>query len=100
MMKRLPVASQLPPEYNHYFAEAAPNVDLIPIPMGPPIPPPGVEVLIGAPISLVKGDLDNPPEGWPFDLRWTQLVTVGLDFYPRWFQEGTPMASGRGNSGV
>lgn len=27
---------------------------------------------------------DAAPEGWPFNLRWVQTVSTGIDDYPRW----------------
>jgi phosphoglycerate dehydrogenase-like enzyme len=100
-MTRLAVATQLPSELNRFFAEAVPHIDFVPIPMGVPRVPDGIEVLIAVPFALADDEMRRtPPDGWPFDLRWTQLVTVGTDFYPPWFIAGPPITSGRGNSAV
>jgi phosphoglycerate dehydrogenase-like enzyme len=37
------------------------------------------------------------PEGWPFNLKWVQLISAGTDQYPRWLFE-LPVATARGTS--
>lgn len=40
------------------------------------------------------------PAGWPWGLRWVQLASVGVDFYPRWLLEtpGLPVSTAHGSS--
>ena len=41
-----------------------------------------------------------PPAGWPWGLRWVQLISVGVDFYPRWLLEtpGVQVSTAHGSS--
>lgn len=36
------------------------------------------------------------PEGWPFNLKWIQLVSSGIDFYPKWLFDGVKVTTSRG----
>jgi phosphoglycerate dehydrogenase-like enzyme len=101
-MSRLLVASQLNEAFNASLAAHAPDVEIVPIPYGPPaILPPSAEVFVAAPFRKAGGSLPvRPPEGWPFDLRWVQLVSVGIDFYPDWLFGGPVVTSARGSSAV
>lgn len=100
-LPRITIASQMPEPYDQLFKAAVPDADFLPLAPGAPILPPGVEILIALPFMLADGGIPPvPPTGWPFDLRWSQIVTVGTDFYPGWFLDGPPIASGRGNSSV
>ncbi len=39
---------------------------------------------MAAPFRKAGGVLPpEPPKGWPYDVQWVQLVSVGIDFYPR-----------------
>src|SRR5581483_4763743 len=43
-------------------------------------PPSGVKVLIAAPAQSADGFVsESPPSGWPFDLEWIHLPSVGID---------------------
>ncbi|WP_337188036.1 D-isomer specific 2-hydroxyacid dehydrogenase family protein [Phenylobacterium sp.] len=101
-MSRLIVASQLNDAFNTSFAQALPEVDILPVPAGPPAGlPHAAKVLIAAPFRKAGGSLPPvPPPGWPFDLRWVQLVSVGIDFYPGWLFDGPVVTSARGSSAV
>ncbi|MET0274431.1 MAG: dihydrofolate reductase, partial [Phenylobacterium sp.] len=85
-MGRLVVASQLNAAFNGAFAQALPDVDILSVPAGPPAGlPHAAKVLIAAPFRKAGGSLPvAPPPGWPFDVKWVQLVSVGIDFYPPW----------------
>ena len=89
-MSRLVVASQLQPAFNAAIAAPLTDVEIVPAPPGPPASlPDGAAILIAAPFRKAGGPLTaSPPQGWPFDLRWIQLVSVGTDFYP----EGLPIS--------
>jgi len=101
-MSRLLVASQLNHAFNASIAEYAKDVEILPVPAGPPsVLPRTAEVLVAAPFRKAGGRLPaRPPQGWPFDLKWIQLVSVGIDFYPDWLFDGPVVTSARGSSAV
>lgn len=45
---------------------------------------------------LWAGAPPSPPPGWPFGLRFVQLLTTGVDPMPAWALEGPVVACGRG----
>lgn len=101
-MGRIIVASQLNETFNTAFAERLSEVEIVGVPPGPPSGlPRETEVLIAAPFRKAGGSLPlRPPPGWPFDVKWVQLVSVGIDFYPDWLFEGPVVTSARGASAV
>ena len=101
-MSRLLVASQLQPAFNASLVEYTPEVEIISIPAGPPTSlPRSAEIFVAAPFRKAGGVLPaSPPPGWPFDLRWVQLVSVGIDFYPSWLFDGPVVTCARGSSAV
>ena len=101
-MGRLVVASQLSAEFNATLASHAGDVDILALPPGPPATlPREAAILVAAPFRRAGGQLPaNPPPQWPFDLRWIQLVSVGIDFYPPWLFDGLAVTSARGSSAV
>ncbi|MEH0194161.1 D-isomer specific 2-hydroxyacid dehydrogenase family protein [Caulobacter sp. CCNWLY153] len=101
-MSRLVVASQLPEVFNSVFAQHAADAEIIAVPPGLTTPlPPSAKVLVAAPFRKAGGVLPKtPPPGWPFDVRWVQLVSVGIDFYPDWLFDGPVVTSARGSSAV
>jgi phosphoglycerate dehydrogenase-like enzyme len=101
-MGRLVVASQLNAAFNTAFAERLPDVEILGVPQGPPAAlPHAAKVLIAAPFRKAGGALPaSPPPGWPFDVKWVQLVSVGIDFYPDWLFDGPVVTSARGSSAV
>ena len=100
-MGRLVIASQLNETFNATLAEHVPHVDILPVPTGAPVAlPKEAEILIAAPFRKAGGALPAPPAGWPFDLRWVQLVSVGIDFYPDWLFDGPVVTCARGSSDV
>jgi phosphoglycerate dehydrogenase-like enzyme len=101
-MSRLTVLSQLDETFNTALALYAGDVDIITVPRGPPaVLPRAAEVFVAAPFRRAGGALPPaPPAGWPYDLRWVQLVSVGIDFYPEWLFQGPVVTSARGSSAV
>ena len=101
-MSTLRVASQLPEAFNAVFAARMPGIEIVPVPAGPPDAlPDAAEILVAAPFRKAGGLLPpKPPAGWPFDLKWIQLVSVGIDFYPDWLFRGPVVTSARGSSAV
>jgi len=93
------IASQLAPaanrELEHLIGE--PVLDVAP---GVPAALPGaVSALFALPLTMRGVPLDAPePRGWPFELRWIQLASVGIDAYPRWFLDRVPVSTARGTS--
>jgi phosphoglycerate dehydrogenase-like enzyme len=99
---RLVIASQLPEALNAAFVEAAPEAIIIGTPPGPPTSlPAGARILIAAPFRRAGGELPaTAPPGWPFELEWVHLASVGIDAYPDWLFEGPVITSTRGSSAV
>jgi|AGTN01.3.fsa_nt_gi Phosphoglycerate dehydrogenase and related dehydrogenases len=46
----------------------------------------------------VRDAATPPPPGWPFNLKWIQLLGAGTDAYPRWLFSGPPVTCMRGPS--
>ena len=100
-MSRLVVASQLPEELNGAVAARFGDVDFLSLPRGAPEQwPEEAEVFVAAPFRRAGGALPARPKGWPFNLKWVQLMSVGIDFYPGWLFEGPRVTSARGTSAV
>ena len=101
-MGRLIVASQLDGVFNETLAAHAADVEIVPAPRGAPSAlPRGAEVLVAAPFRKAGGELAaSAPVGWPFDLKWVQLVSVGIDAYPPWLFDGPVVTSAKGSSAV
>ncbi|BCD88776.1 dihydrofolate reductase [Pseudomonas solani] len=90
------IASQLDAGFNALLRERLPGVEVLDLPRGlPRALPAGVQALLAAPHPALR-DAAEPPPGWPFGLGFVQLVSSGLDFFPRWLLDGPPVASARG----
>lgn len=90
------IASQLDAGFNALLRERLPGVEVLDLPRGlPQALPAGVQALLAAPHPALR-DAAEPPPGWPFGLGFVQLVSSGLDFFPRWLLDGPPVASARG----
>jgi len=61
--------------------------------------PDPARVLLARPFSAAQRALPAPP-GWPFGLRFVQLISVGLDAYPRWLlaTPGVAVSTAHGSS--
>jgi len=100
-MSRLLVASQLPDELNGAVAARFGDIDFLSLPRGAPERwPEAAEIFVAAPFRRAGGALPARPKGWPFNLKWVQLMSVGIDFYPDWLFEGPQVTSARGTSAV
>jgi phosphoglycerate dehydrogenase-like enzyme len=98
---KLIVASQFNEAFNTAVAERVSDVDFLALPPGPPDALLGeAKVLLAVPFRKAGGALPEPPKGWPFDLQWVQLITVGIDFYPPWLFDGPMVTTARGSSAV
>ncbi|MDP9502026.1 D-isomer specific 2-hydroxyacid dehydrogenase family protein [Pseudomonas protegens] len=92
------IASQLDEGFNQQLRQSLPGVEVLSLPRGLPNDLPGdVQVLLAAPHADFR-DAPEPPAGWPFGLRFVQLVTSGLDYFPRWLFQDLPVASARGST--
>ncbi|MBB6251082.1 D-isomer specific 2-hydroxyacid dehydrogenase family protein [Nitrospirillum iridis] len=75
------------------------TVELITLPRGVPADwPREADVFVAAPFRRAGGDLPAQPPGWPFNLRWVQLISVGIDFYPDWLFDGPVVTAAKRSS--
>lgn len=92
------IASQLDAAFNARLRELLPDVEVLALPRGlPQALPADVRVLLAAPHGDFR-DAAEPLAGWPFGLQFVQLVTSGLDYFPRWLFDSLPVASARGST--
>lgn len=92
------IASQLDTAFNARLRVLLPDVEVLELPRGlPQALPADVRVLLAAPHGDFR-DAVEPPAGWPFGLQFVQLVTSGLDYFPRWLFDSLPVASARGST--
>ena len=59
--------------------------------------PAKADVLLAIPVSA-QVRAQPQPEGWPFGLRWVQLISVGLNNYPPWLLRGPLVTTAHGTS--
>ena len=77
-----------------------PGLRLQPIATGLAEPlPSDAQVLLVRPFTPAQKALPPPP-GWPFGLRWVQLISVGFDNYPPWLLQtpGLPVSTAHRSS--
>ncbi|WP_249674231.1 D-isomer specific 2-hydroxyacid dehydrogenase family protein [Pseudomonas abieticivorans] len=103
-MSPIVIASQLDEPFNQALRTALqprhPGAQVIGVPPGVPSDLPAqVNVLLARPIN-VRGFQapETPPPGWPYGLKWVQLASSGIDFYPRWLFDGPPVTTARGSA--
>lgn len=103
-MSQLVIASQLDEDFNEVIRQRLalthPGAKVLGVPAGVPSDLPAeVSILLARPIN-VRGYLapDTPPPGWPYGLKWIQVVSSGIDFYPRWLFNGPPVSTSRGSA--
>lgn len=103
-MSTLVIASQLDEDVNDVIRQRLalthPGSEVLAVPVGVPSDlPAAASVLLARPIN-VRGYLapDTPPPGWPYGLKWVQVVSSGIDFYPGWFFDGPPVSTSRGSA--
>lgn len=91
------IASQLDPEINEGLRQRLGGhrvIDLSPDQFNAE----RADVLIVRPINVRGRRVDEAPRGWPWSLRWVQLVSSGIDFYPDWLFQDPPVTSGKGSN--
>lgn len=94
------VASQFDPKVNALLAQRS-GLSVFDVPPGPLTElPPGADVLFALPAPKGQTLLKTPaPRGWN-DVRWVQLASVGIDYYPDWLFDGPVVTSARGTASV
>lgn len=98
-MSGLVIASQLNADFNALLAREIPDATIATVPPGAPdAVPDGASVLVAVPFRRAGAPLPRRPHGWPFTLRWVQLASSGIDFYPDWLFDGPVVTSARGTS--
>lgn len=94
------IASQLDAQANQYLREQLTDHEVIDVPAGQLALQAPADVFILRPINVRGQRVDTPPPGWPWSLKWVQLLSSGIDFYPGWvFPEpdsGFQVTSGKG----
>jgi phosphoglycerate dehydrogenase-like enzyme len=95
---RLVVATQLDGSMQRKLQSRLHGVEWRTIPRGAPASlDADVEVLFA---HVFPADPDSPlrqrPQGWPYSLRWVQLVSAGVDGYPEWLLEVPLVTTARG----
>ncbi|MBP6817622.1 MAG: dihydrofolate reductase [Burkholderiaceae bacterium] len=97
-MTRVTIASQFGDDFDQKLRAARPDVEVIPLPRVLTWPLPAkADVLLAIPVSA-QVRAQPQPEGWPFGLRWVQLISVGLNNYPPWLLRGPLVTTAHGTS--
>jgi phosphoglycerate dehydrogenase-like enzyme len=95
----LVIASQFGPDINAVLSERA-GLAVRDVPPGPLHELPEADVLFALPAprgQSLKGA--PPPPNWA-SVRWVQLASVGIDYYPDWLFDGPVVTSARGTASV
>ena len=94
------VASQFDPKVNALLAQRS-GLSVLDVPPGPLTElPAGAGVVFALPAPKGQTLLKTPaPKGWD-DVRWVQLASVGIDYYPDWLFDGPVVTSARGTASV
>ncbi len=58
------------------------------------------EILLTGPSPSWRDAPTVPPPGWPGRLRWVQVASTGVDWFPRWLLDGPTVTCGRGHAAV
>lgn len=97
-MTRVTIASQFGDDFDQKLRAARPDVEVIPLPRVLTWPLPAkADILLAIPVSA-QVRAQPQPEGWPFGLRWVQLISVGLNNYPPWMLHGPLVTTAHGTS--
>ena len=100
------IASQWAPALHALIQARQPALQLLPLltsgsSRGQPFAPlpDDIRVLLARPFAPADRTQPAPP-GWPFGLRWIQLISVGFDGYPRWLLDtpGVQVSTAHGSS--
>jgi phosphoglycerate dehydrogenase-like enzyme len=78
------ILSQWGAPLDRLIAASRPGLPLQALDTGPPASlPADARVLLARPFTPAQR-AQPAPAGWPFGLRWVQLISVGFDNYPPW----------------
>jgi phosphoglycerate dehydrogenase-like enzyme len=95
------IASQWGETVDALIRARRPDLQLLPLASGTPLTalPDPTRVLLARPFALADRQ-GQAPAGWPFGLRWIQLISVGFDVYPSWLLEspGVQVSTAHGSS--
>lgn len=103
-MSSLVIASQLDKDFNDVIRQRLerthPGVEVRDVPGGVPSDlAADVGILLARPINVRGYEApQTPPPGWPYGLKWVQVVSSGIDFYPKWLFDGPPVSTSRGSA--
>lgn len=103
-MSSLVIASQLDKDFNDVIRQRLehthPGAEVRDVPGGVPSDlAADVGVLLARPINVRGYEApQTPPPGWPYGLKWVQVVSSGIDFYPKWLFDGPPVSTSRGSA--
>ncbi|MBB3213460.1 phosphoglycerate dehydrogenase-like enzyme [Herbaspirillum sp. Sphag1AN] len=101
-MRDIIIASQLDPSVNARLAQQA-QARVIDLPAGDlSVLAPEANVLFVRPFNKAGNASTTQsaarPRGWPLQLDWIQLASVGIDFYPDWLLQGPVVTVARGTA--
>ncbi|HEV7817086.1 MAG TPA: D-isomer specific 2-hydroxyacid dehydrogenase family protein [Janthinobacterium sp.] len=97
-MRDLIIASQFEPKVNAVLAQKA-GARVLDLPPGAPAGQAGdADVLFVLPPPKGLAPVLSAPPGWPARVRWIQLASVGIDYYPPWLFRGPVVTSARGTA--
>jgi phosphoglycerate dehydrogenase-like enzyme len=93
------IASQFDPAVNALLAQRA-GLPVRDVPPGPLRDLPEADVLFALPAPRGQSLKDAPvPPNWA-SVRWVQLASAGIDYYPDWLFDGPVVTSARGTASV
>lgn len=97
-MTELRIASLLSERFNAKIAKAAPFAEIIGVDWSRLAAiPSGAAGLLALPPTPGE-PVPSAPAGWPFSLKWIQLVSAGVDLYPDWMLDNLIVTTSRGTS--
>jgi phosphoglycerate dehydrogenase-like enzyme len=98
-MSELIIASQFDPRINAQLAERS-GLTVRDVPPGPLRELPGADVLFALPAPQGQSLKSVPPPPNWRAVRWVQLASSGIDYYPDWLFDGPVVTSARGTASV
>ncbi len=100
--RALVVASQLGDDYDRIIASTlGADIRLVPVARGQAGDLPAeAEALFAFPFRQAGQPLPERPRGWPFNIRWVQILSAGRDPYPDWLFDGPIATSSQGTLAV
>ena len=94
------VASLLNPTLNGFLRQAVPDAEVVQV-QAVDEAPAEARVLVAGPFAPASAVLPREkPAGWPFNIAWVHVVSVGIDAYPEWLFQGPTVTSAQGTSSV